>query len=79
VATGGNTGLGHAIVLGLDEAGADVVASSRRLEQEVNAAGITHKAHVLELDEAGWRRVMETSLTGTLRACRIFGCPYPGG
>ena len=33
VVTGGTTGLGHAIALGLAEAGADVVASSRRLEQ----------------------------------------------
>src|SRR5260370_21631998 len=33
VVTGGTTGLGHAIALGLAEAGADVVPSSRRLEQ----------------------------------------------
>jgi NAD(P)-dependent dehydrogenase (short-subunit alcohol dehydrogenase family) len=33
VVTGGTTGLGHAISLGLAEAGADVVASSRRAEQ----------------------------------------------
>src|SRR5580658_2304785 len=33
VVTGGTTGLGHAIALGLAEAGADVVATSRRLEQ----------------------------------------------
>jgi NAD(P)-dependent dehydrogenase (short-subunit alcohol dehydrogenase family) len=33
VVTGGTTGLGHAIALGLAEAGADVVASSRRMEQ----------------------------------------------
>jgi NAD(P)-dependent dehydrogenase (short-subunit alcohol dehydrogenase family) len=31
--TGGTTGLGHAIAVGLAEAGADVVPSSRRLEQ----------------------------------------------
>jgi len=31
VVTGGTTGLGHAIALGLADAGADVVASSRRL------------------------------------------------
>src|SRR3954471_15795877 len=36
VVTGGTTGLGHAIALGLAQAGADVIASSRRLEQ-VNA------------------------------------------
>ena len=33
VVTGGTTGLGHAISVGLAEAGADVVASSRRPEQ----------------------------------------------
>jgi len=109
--------LGHAIALGLAEAGADVVASSRRLEQVektaadlealgrrtlrltsdvtdresvqrlhdavlaefgkvdilVNAAGVTHKAPVLEVAESDWQRVMETNLTGTLRACQIFG------
>ena len=117
VVTGGTTGLGHAIALGLAEAGAEVVASSRRLQQVeeaaaeivalgrrslcvtsdvldrvsvqglhdavmeefgkvdilVNAAGITHKGSTLEVDEADWRQVMETNLTGTLRACQIFG------
>jgi NAD(P)-dependent dehydrogenase (short-subunit alcohol dehydrogenase family) len=117
VVMGGTTGLGHAIALGLATAGADVVASSRRVEQVertaaevealgrrtlrvasdvlerasvqalhdavmkafgkvdilVNAAGITFKAPTLELDEGDWRRVMETNLTGTLRACQIFG------
>jgi NAD(P)-dependent dehydrogenase (short-subunit alcohol dehydrogenase family) len=117
VVTGGTTGLGHAITLGLAEAGADVVPSSRRKEQVdkvateiealgrrslrvtsdvldrasiqalhdavikgfgkvdilVNAAGVTHKASTLEVDEADWSRVVETNLTGTLRACQIFG------
>jgi NAD(P)-dependent dehydrogenase (short-subunit alcohol dehydrogenase family) len=117
VVTGGTTGLGHAIALGLAEAGADVVASSRRAEQVntvageiealgrrtlrvtsdvldrstiqalhdatlkefgkvdilVNAAGVTHKSATLEESEAEWSRVMETNLTGTLRACQIFG------
>lgn len=39
----------------------------------INAAGITFKAPTLELDEADWTRVMDTNLTGTLRACQIFG------
>jgi NAD(P)-dependent dehydrogenase (short-subunit alcohol dehydrogenase family) len=117
VVTGGTTGLGHAIALGLAEAGADVVPSSRRLEQVgivageiealgrksmritsdvldrvslqtlhdqvlkqfgkvdilVNAAGITHKSPTLEVKEEDWSRVLETNLTGTLRACQIFG------
>lgn len=115
--TGGTTGLGHAIALGLAEAGADVVASSRRPEQVqkvaaeieklgrrtlrmtsdvlnraslqalhdavlkefgkvdilVSAAGVTHKAPTLEEDEGEWSRVVDTNLTGTMRACQIFG------
>jgi NAD(P)-dependent dehydrogenase (short-subunit alcohol dehydrogenase family) len=39
----------------------------------VNAAGITHKGPTLEVDEADWSRVIETNLTGTMRACQIFG------
>lgn len=117
VVTGGTTGIGHAIALGLAQSGADVVASSRRSEQVekvaseiealgrkslrltsdvldrssleklhdealkrfgkidilVNAAGVTHKSPTLEETEAEWSRVMETNLTGTLRACQIFG------
>jgi NAD(P)-dependent dehydrogenase (short-subunit alcohol dehydrogenase family) len=117
VVTGGTTGLGYAVALGLAEAGADVVATSRRQEQVekvaqeieqrgrrtlrmtsnvmdrasiqalhdavikefgkvdilVNAAGVTHKAPTLEESEEEWARVVETNLTGTLRACQIFG------
>jgi NAD(P)-dependent dehydrogenase (short-subunit alcohol dehydrogenase family) len=117
VVTGGTTGLGHAIALGLAGAGADVVCSSRRQEQVdraaaeierlgrrtirltcdvvvrasvqalhdavitefgkvdilVNAAGITLKGPAVDLREADWRRVMDTNLTGTLRACQVFG------
>jgi NAD(P)-dependent dehydrogenase (short-subunit alcohol dehydrogenase family) len=117
VVTGGTTGIGHAISLGLAQAGADVVASSRRAEQVektaaeiealgrrtlcersdvldrssiealhnavikefgkvdilVNAAGVTYKAPTLETSEADWSRVIDTNLTGTLRACQIFG------
>jgi len=117
VVTGGTTGLGRAISLGLAEAGADVVPTSRTLEQVelvaaeierlgrksmrlqsdvqsraslqalhdavlrqfgkvdilVNAAGVTHKKATLEEDEAGWMRIIDTNLNGTLRACQIFG------
>jgi len=117
VVTGGTTGIGYAIALGMAEAGADVVATSRRAEQVektaaeieglgrkslrvtsdvqdrssleklhdavmekfgkvdilVNAAGVTHKSPTLEESEAEWSRVMDTNLTGTLRACQIFG------
>lgn len=117
VVTGGTTGLGYAIALGLASAGANVIPTSRRAEQVakvaaevealgrksmrvtsdvqsresvqaahdavlkefgkidilVNAAGVTMKAPTLEADEAEWIRVVDTNLTGTLRACQIFG------
>jgi NAD(P)-dependent dehydrogenase (short-subunit alcohol dehydrogenase family) len=117
VVTGGTTGLGRAIALGLAEAGADVVPSSRRLPEVekaaaeieslgrrslrvasdvlsrksiqslhdaviasfgkidilVNAAGITGKGPTLQVDETEWSRILDTNLTGTLRACQIFG------
>lgn len=117
VITGGTTGLGREIALGMAAAGADVVPSSRRQEQVsavaaeieklgrrtlrvtcdvldrsslerlhaevlrtfgkvdilVNAAGITQKVPTLEVSEEDWSRVLETNLTGTMRACQIFG------
>jgi len=43
-----------------------------RIDILVNAAGITSTSPTLETDEAVWSSVMETNLTGTLRACQIF-------
>ena len=39
----------------------------------VNAAGITKRAPTLDYSEADWNRIMETNLTGALRACQVFG------
>ncbi|HEV8598450.1 MAG TPA: SDR family oxidoreductase [Gemmatimonadales bacterium] len=39
----------------------------------VNAAGITARAPTLELSLAEWQTILDTNLTGTLRACRAFG------
>jgi NAD(P)-dependent dehydrogenase (short-subunit alcohol dehydrogenase family) len=36
-------------------------------------AGTTKKVASLDMDEADWHRVIETNLTGTLRACQVFG------
>ena len=41
----------------------------------VAAAGITKRTPTLDMDEADWNRILETNLTGTLRACRVFGRP----
>lgn len=113
--TGGTSGIGQAIALGLAEAGADVVASSRRkpevaevaaeirrrgrrsleicsdvldrsslerlceetiaafgrIDILVSAAGTTRRVPTLECTEEDWRVILETNLTGTLRACQI--------
>ncbi|HTX75806.1 MAG TPA: glucose 1-dehydrogenase [Terracidiphilus sp.] len=112
---GGTSGIGRAIAVGLAEAGADVVASSRRVHEVaevaaevrrqgrrtlevcsdvldrssleklhaetleafgkvdilVNAAGTTKRVSTLECSEKDWRRILETNLTGTFRACQI--------
>jgi NAD(P)-dependent dehydrogenase (short-subunit alcohol dehydrogenase family) len=39
----------------------------------VNCAGRTKRTPTLDLPDEEWREIMETNLTGTLRACRVFG------
>ncbi len=39
----------------------------------VFAAGITKRAPTLDYPEADWNRIMDTNLTGALRACQVFG------
>jgi NAD(P)-dependent dehydrogenase (short-subunit alcohol dehydrogenase family) len=39
----------------------------------VNSAGRTKRVPTLELAESDWNDIFETNLTGTLRACQIFG------
>ncbi len=117
VVIGGTSGIGQAIALGLAEAGADVVPTSRRMEQVeaaarevqargcrslriasdvtnraslqrlldltvkefekvdilVNSAGRTKRAPTVEFEETDWNEIMDTNLTGVLRACQIFG------
>ena len=117
VVIGGTSGIGHALALGLAEAGADVVPTSRRsdlvaqtvteievlgrrslrctsdvqdrssLEQLlagaidafgkvdilVNCAGRTKRAPTLDFPETDWNAILETNLTGTLRAAQVFG------
>lgn len=46
-----------------------------KLDILVNCAGITSRAPTLDFPEAAWNRILETNLTGTLRACQVFGEP----
>lgn len=117
VVIGGTSGIGRAIARGLAEAGADVVPSSRRLEQVketaaeiralgrrslevvsdvsdrasliallnkcvsefgkvdilVNSAGKTKRTPTIDVGDEEWTDILDTNVTGTLRACQIFG------
>jgi NAD(P)-dependent dehydrogenase (short-subunit alcohol dehydrogenase family) len=117
VVIGGTSGIGLALARGLAEAGADVVACSRRAEQGaemaaqiealgrrslpatvdvgsresleqllssvvaglgpidilVNCAGRTKRVPTLEMPDTDWNGILDTNLTGTLRACQVFG------
>ena len=117
VVVGGTSGIGLAMALGLADAGADVVATSRRQEQVdeaaaaieakgrktlrlasdvgdrgslekllegtlaelkqvdilINCAGKIKRAPTVDFPEDVWDDIMDTNVTGTLRACQIFG------
>ena len=68
VVVGGTTGIGHALALGLAKAGADVVASSRRMEQVEQTAA--------EIESLG-RKTLRCGLTfATVRRWLDFATRY---
>jgi NAD(P)-dependent dehydrogenase (short-subunit alcohol dehydrogenase family) len=44
-----------------------------RVDILVNSAGRTKRTPTLEVSEIEWNQIMDTNLTGTLRACQVFG------
>lgn len=44
-----------------------------KVEILVNCVGRTKRTATLELPEKEWSEILDTNLTGTLRACQIFG------
>jgi len=44
----------------------------------VNSAGFNLRAPSLQFSETDWNRLMDTNLTGTLRACQVFGAHMIG-
>jgi len=39
----------------------------------LNSAGRTKRAPTADFDERDWQEILDTNLTGTLRACQVFG------
>lgn len=39
----------------------------------VNCAGVTKRTPTLDVSEEEWARILDCNLTGTLRACQVFG------
>ena len=50
-----------------------VIAKLGKVDILVNCAGKTKRAPTVDFPEADWADIMETNLTGTLRACQVFG------
>lgn len=57
----------------LDNALRKTVDAFGRVDILVNCAGITKRTPTLDVTEAEWDSIIETNLTGTLRACQVFG------
>jgi NAD(P)-dependent dehydrogenase (short-subunit alcohol dehydrogenase family) len=57
-------------ILGLADV---VIGKFGKVDILVNAAGITRRRATLDVADDEWEAIMDTNLTGTLRACRAFG------
>jgi NAD(P)-dependent dehydrogenase (short-subunit alcohol dehydrogenase family) len=59
----------------LERARDAVLAAFGRLDVLVCCAGRIKRTPTLEVSEEEWNGIVETNLTGTLRACQVFGRP----
>jgi len=57
----------------LESARDAVVRALGRVDVLVNCAGRTQRRPTLEVSEEEWASIVDTNLTGTLRACQVFG------
>jgi NAD(P)-dependent dehydrogenase (short-subunit alcohol dehydrogenase family) len=57
----------------LEKALAQVMETFGRVDILVNCAGMTKRTPTLDVSDAEWASIIETNLTGTLRACQVFG------
>ena len=51
----------------------EAVGAFGKVDIMINCAGRTKRVPSLDLDEADWNAILETNLTGTLRAAQVFG------
>lgn len=59
----------------LEKARDEVLGAFGKVDVLVNCAGRIKRTPVLDLPEEEWNGIVETNLTGTLRACQVFGRP----
>jgi NAD(P)-dependent dehydrogenase (short-subunit alcohol dehydrogenase family) len=59
----------------LEAARGEVLGRLGRVDILVNSAGRIKRTPVLDLPDAEWSGILETNLTGTLRACQVFAPP----
>lgn len=52
---------------------AETVSVFGRVDILVNSAGRTKREPSLDVEDETWNAIFETNLTGTLRACQVFG------
>jgi NAD(P)-dependent dehydrogenase (short-subunit alcohol dehydrogenase family) len=57
----------------LEAARERILAGLGKVDILVNCAGQTKRTPTLDLLEAEWTAILDTNLTGTLRACQVFG------
>jgi NAD(P)-dependent dehydrogenase (short-subunit alcohol dehydrogenase family) len=50
-----------------------VLSTFGKVDVLVNCAGRTKRVPTLDCDEETWNAIFDTNLTGTLRACQVFG------
>lgn len=51
----------------------EAVAALGKVDILVNSAGRTKRAPTIDFPEDDWTAIIDTNLTGTLRACQVFG------
>ena len=57
----------------LEEALRQTVAQLGKVDILVNCAGVTKRTPTLDVSDAEWESILATNLTGTWRACQVFG------